>query len=682
MIREPHCYIHNILEDLRSLCKKERLIQAIQKLTLLLQQGAHAPSEIICLLLQSCIKKKDIVAGRQLQSLLLKDGLLLYEPVVGDHIIRMFASCSSLQEATEAFDNVQNPTIYTWNAIISAHSKLDEGERAIELFSEMQLQGINPDKFTFLPVLRACGSAVRIAKGRVVHNLIVRDVLESDASIGNALLDMYLKCGSLQEGHKLFITLRRRDVVSWGAIIDGYTQHGCGSMALELFTNMRQEGYIPNRVIYSCVLKACGSVEALTEGRLVYSQILRSEIDLDEGIANHLVDMYVKCKNLDEGFKALVTWPKRDVVSWGTLITGYAQQGDSSSALRLFYEMRQDGMRPDRVVFLSVLQACSTAGTENQGKIIHDLLIRSGLSLDVTVGSTLVDMYAKSGSFKEAHNVLLSMSHRDAVSWGALISGYAQHGHGHSAIESFEKMQKDGVEPDSYVFSCTLKACGGVGALEHGRLMHDQILKIGFTVDTVVGSTLVDMYAKCGSLVEGWKTLDQMQSQDVVSWNALIAGYAQHCDYALAQQCLQVMQAQGVKPDSTTFLSVLAACSHAGNVEDGQWYFKSMVKDDIKPTMEHFNCMIDLFGRAGYLNDAVKLLNSMPTLPNVTGWTSLLATCQKYQDVSLGRLCFHQILQLDPYNAAGFMLMSNLFADADMWKDVEKLNELRKGDFA
>ena len=234
-------------------------------------------------------------------------------------------------------------------------------------------------------------------------------------------------------------------------------------------------------------------------------------------------------------------------------------------------------------------------------------------------------------------------------------------------------MLKDGIEPDNHLISCTLKSFASAAALQNGRLLHIQIIKHGLKIDAIVGGSLVDMYAKCGNLVDGWDTLNTIHPQDVASWNVLISGYAQHCEITLAQECLQAMQAQGLKPDSTTYISILAACSHAGTVEDGHWYFTSMVRDHITPNVEHFNCMIDLLGRSGYLNDALKLLSSMPIVINTTGWTSLLAACRKFGNLNLAKECFHQIMQLDPDNGAAFILISNCYADFGLWEHVEEL---------
>ena len=322
-------------------------------------------------------------------------------------------------------------------------------------------------------------------------------------------------------------------------MISGYTQHGSGLVALKCFEKI-PVGLVLNTVIYSCVLKACGSIGPLVEGRLVYDEILRSKLELDVGMGNHLVEMYVKCRSLEEAIRMLASWPKRDIVSWGILIAGFAECKNVPGALQLLEKMfQQNGLKPDRVIFMSLFQACSNTETAEQGKIVHDLMIRSGLNLDIMVGSTHVDMYAKSENLDEACNLHKTLPDRDVRSWAILISGYSQHDCPHLALDCFERMLKDGIEPDSHVFSCTLKSCAIATALQNGRLLHIQIIKHGLKIDAIVGGSLVDMYAKCGNLVDGWDTLNTIHPQDVVSWNALISGYAQEGRVYEALKCFE-----------------------------------------------------------------------------------------------------------------------------------------------
>lgn len=347
--------------------------------------------------------------------------------------------------------------------------------------------------------------------------------------------------------------------------------------------------------------------------------------------------------------------------------------------LELFDEMQQEGVQPSNVIFSCVLKACGSIGAIGHGRLNHDQIIRNGLASDVVIANTLVDMYARCGSLDEARKVFDELLSPDRVSWNAMISGYAQSGYGVAALKFFAKMQRDGMKPDQITFSCILKACGNMGTIVKGRFIHEQIIRSELESGVVIGTGLIDMYATAGDLKEAHKVFDTLLNRNVVSWCAMIAGYAKHGNWMLAGQCLLEMQYQDLKPDDRIYTIVLAACSHAGQVEEGYWYFQTMKEDhDITPSIEHFNCIIDMLGRAGRLYEATQLIETMPIPPDITGWMSLLTACRQFNNPEVGRHCFDQIVLLDPNVTAGYVFMSNIYTDAEMWKDSYKIQELKK----
>lgn len=246
-------------------------------------------------------------------------------------------------------------------------------------------------------------------------------------------------------------------------------------------------------------------------------------------------------------------------------------------------------------------------------------------------------------------------------------------------LNFFQTMLRDGINPDKITFLSILKACSSIAALGHGKMIHEQIIIVGLESDVVIGSILIDVYAKCGNLKEAYKVFDKLPHQDVVSWGAIIAGHAQHGNYRLATKCFEEMQREGLKPHGMIYTSILSACSHAGHVNEGYGYITSMIEDHgIMPSVEHFNCIVDLLGRAGQLKEAVRVLQTMPVPPDVVGWTALLTACRAYGNMEIGRQCFDQIMHLDPDVSFGYALISNLYADAHNWKHLYEIQELKK----
>lgn len=247
------------------------------------------------------------------------------------------------------------------------------------------------------------------------------------------------------------------------------------------------------------------------------------------------------------------------------------------------------------------------------------------------------------------------------------------------ALNLFGQMQPTGVKPDSVTYASILPACGNLAALEYGKQFHKDIIRSGFQSDIFVGNALVDMYAKCGSVWEAFKVFEKIGKRNVISWTAMIAGYAMNGHGKEAIKLFQQMQQSSTKPNHITFVGVLSACCHAGLVDDGWQYFHCMVRDyHIMPYMEHYCCMVDLLGRAGFLDEAEDFINKMPLKPDTSIWASLLGACTIHSNIDLGERVAECLFELEPKNPAHYVLLSNLYAVAGRWDDKEKVRRMMK----
>jgi pentatricopeptide repeat protein len=262
--------------------------------------------------------------------------------------------------------------------------------------------------------------------------------------------------------------------------------------------------------------------------------------------------------------------------------------------------MQQKGIIPDTFTFVPVLNACASLRALEEGRWAHEQIIQSGYEADVFVGCSLIDMYAKCGSMDDAQRVFSKMPSHDVVTWNAMILGHGKSAQGHKALELFRQMQQEGVQPDSVTFVGVLNACASLVALEEGRCAHKQIIQNGSDSDVFVGNSLVDMYAKCGSMEDAWRVFNKMPSRDVVSWNAILGGCAMHGHGKEALKHFEQMCEEGVHPDDITFVCLLSACSHAGLVDQGMRCYASMIEVYmISATLECYTCMVDLLACAG-----------------------------------------------------------------------------------
>ncbi|XP_059075774.1 pentatricopeptide repeat-containing protein At2g03880, mitochondrial [Cryptomeria japonica] len=429
---------------------------------------------------------------------------------------------------------------------------------------------------------------------------------------------------------------------------------------------------------YACLLQRCLIKKSMSEAKLVHAHMISNGISPHISWSNKLMSIYAKFGSLVDARQVFDKMSERSDVSWTIMIAAYARYGFCEDALKLYYEMQRVGFQLNEFTFASVLPVFANLGDLQQGKDAHEEIIRSGLELNIFVGSALVDMYVKCRSLRDARDVFDKMPVRNVVSWTAIIAGYVQIERFDEALRLFHQMQSSGICLDPGVFAVVLPACANLAALQPGRMLHEYIIRNGFQFDVFVGSALVDMYAKCGTIEDAWKVFEKMSRQDVVSWTAMIVGYAMHGYSKEALRLFEQMEILGMKPNHVTFVGVLSACCHSGLVDVGSHYFYNMsLKYNLVPRVDHYCCMVDLLGRAGYLDEAEDLINKMPMKP-VAVWRSLLSACRLHGNIKLGERAAEQLINLESENAANYVLLSNIYAATGKWDGIRKVRKMVK----
>lgn len=439
---------------------------------------------------------------------------------------------------------------------------------------------------------------------------------------------------------------------------------------------LEQKAKPPSMNSLVSVLQKCRKKRSLVYAKRAHAYLCKNKMESQRMLGNYLVPMFVDCGGLPDAQQVFNKLVHRNEFSWSSLIHGYSGCGDFQRALSLYKNMQELGVLPSLYTFLSLLKACGRLKSIEKGREIHHWIVTLGFENENLIGNTIVDMYAKFGSLTEAQEVFLSLSIRDVVSWTALISGYADNGLGKEVWDCLEEMHLEGVSPDAGTHVCSLKAFSNTGAIDYGRDVHSQVIMGGYENDPLIGNILVDMYAKCGSLMEAWETFNKMPTQGVISWTALIAGHARLGECEMVFDLFEEMRSQGVCPNDATFLIILSVCSHAGMVEKGLLYCELMEHEyGITPSIKHHNCMLDLLCRSGQLNAAMLMLEKMPLTPNLVTWKTLLSACRKWGNVEIAKQAFELAMRKERNQASVFALMSNIFADANMWKDLKKLEK-------
>ncbi|XP_040380736.1 pentatricopeptide repeat-containing protein At2g03880, mitochondrial isoform X2 [Oryza brachyantha] len=450
--------------------------------------------------------------------------------------------------------------------------------------------------------------------------------------------------------------------------------HGPLCHALALLENLAAAGLRADPVAVSRLIKLCVRHGTPSDGRLIHRYVhgggsMGAHFASSLFVSNSLVSMYAKFGLLDDALRLFDGMPQKNVVSWTTVVAALANaSGRKEEALAFFVAMLRDGVAPNMYTFSSVLGACSTP---RMLTALHGSIVKVGLDSDVFVRSSLIDVYMKLGDLDGGRRVFDEMVTHDLIVWNSVIAGFAQSGDGAGAIELFVRMKEAGFLSNQGTLTSVLRACTGMVTLEVGRQVHAHVLK--YDRDLTLHNALLDMYCKCGSLQDADALFSRMPQRDVISWSTMISGLAQNGRSVEALKVFHTMKSEGPRPNHVTMVGVLFACSHAGLVEDGWCYFRSMEKlFGIQPEREHCNCMVDLLGRAGKLDEAVKFIHEMNFQPDTVIWRTLLGACRMHKNADLAAYAAKEILKLEPDDQGSLILLSNTYAGLRQWEDAEK----------
>lgn len=597
-----------------------------------------------------------------------------------DKLVRCNISRNEIELARQVFDQIPKPSVILWNMMIRAYAWTGPFQQAIHLYHHMLQLRVTPTNFTFPFVLKACSALQAIQVGRLIHNHSHILGLAMDVYVSTALLDMYAKCGHLFEAQTLFNSMPHRDIVAWNAMIVGFSLHGLHNRTMQLVIQMQQAGISPNSSTLVSILPTIGQVNALRQGKVVHAYSVRKFFSDNVVVGTGLLDMYAKCHHLCYARKIFNTLNQKNEICWSAMIGGYVLCNSMRDALALYDDMvRMYGLNPTPVTIASILRAYAELTDLNRGKNLHCYAIKSGIHLDITVGNSLISMYAKCGNMDDAVGFLAEMITKDAVSYNAIISGCVQNGYAEKALHIFHKMQLSGIVPNLATMISLLPASSHLAALQHGTCCHGYAVVSGFTADTSICNAIMDMYSKCGKINISREIFDRMQKRDIVSWNTMIIGYGIHGLCIEALSLFNELQTSGLKPDDVTLIAVLSACSHSGFVTEGKYWFNSMSQDlNIKPRMAHYICMVDLMARAGNLDEAYNFIQKMPFEPDVRIWGALLAACRIHKNIEIGEEVSKKIQLMGPEGTGNFVLMSNIYSSVGRWNDAAYIRSIQK----
>ncbi|XP_059639232.1 pentatricopeptide repeat-containing protein At1g08070, chloroplastic-like [Cornus florida] len=452
---------------------------------------------------------------------------------------------------------------------------------------------------------------------------------------------------------------------------------GLHDQILDLYFILQLSNAKPDHLTYPYVLKACAALTAFNEGKLVHTRTIKSGFDHNVVVANSLIDMYSKVGTLKSAHYVFDEMPKRNLVSWNCMVSGFALNGLPESALELCSLMRFERIGLDKVTLKIVLPVCGLLGAIHIGESVHAHVIVLGSSSDTTISTAIMDMYAKCGMIDSAQKLFHEIHHKDAVTWNVMINGYCRKGQLDMVLNFVCRMHTEGVEPTAVTISIALQACADLPSLRIGGTIHGYVMKNGFSSDVSVEALLINMYSKCGRLDLACQVLLTVTEESVNAWSAIIHGLGMHGYGEAGLMSFFRMLKRGIDPDGVCFLLVLSSCSHTGMVSEGNKVFDYMVGQfGIEPKMEHFVTMVDLIGRAGFIDEAFQFIRQMPMEPDISIWGAFFGACKIHGKFDIGKSAVESVVKLDPKTAGYYKLLLNTYANKGGWDDVHKIRSL------
>ncbi|XP_068640588.1 pentatricopeptide repeat-containing protein At4g35130, chloroplastic [Aristolochia californica] len=595
-------------------------------------------------------------------------------------VISSYVAAGLMEDALRVFDAADRPDTFLWNLMIKGYVNNEFYEEAIALYRRMQLMGICADNYTFPFLIKACWGLFSLDEGTKMHSYLMKTGYNFDLFICNSLITMYAKLGCVESAEKVFHEMSVRDAVSWNALINGYSSNGNGWKALLYFIEMQAQWLEIDRFTLIGALGACSLERYQKQGKEIHCYAIRCGFESDLMIQTSLLDMYGKCRNMGFAERLFHGICRRNVVHWNVLVSGYVSNNQPHKACSCLIRMQEDDhINPDLVTLLNVLPACANNNHHLEGKSLHGFAIRKGLLPHLVLETALMDFYVTCCETKSAVKLFDAMDEKNLISWNTLIKAYVQDGQYMHAIQLFHDLIGELGQQDEVTLSSIIPAYTELGFLRQGRQIHCYALKQGYGLNTFILNSLIYMYAKCGDLESSQKIFAGITEKDVVSWNAIIMGYGIHGYGRVALELFSVMQGIGIPPNRVSFISVLSSCSNNGLIEEGWQYFTSMKQDfGIEPQIEHYGCMVDLIGRTGNLDSALSFIEKMPIAPTARIWGSLLTASKNHQNIEMAKFAAEKILSFKHNNTGCYVLLSNLYADANRWEDVKRIRSLMK----
>ncbi|XP_076940709.1 pentatricopeptide repeat-containing protein At3g26540-like [Bidens hawaiensis] len=646
-------------------------------------------------LFQLCAAKRAIVETRKLES-----HLITFNPTppffLLNRAIECYGKCASLDDARELFDEMPHRDGGSWNALISAYALNGSSQEAVTAFLGMMRDGFLWNEVSFASILKCSSGAaldVRFAMG--VHGVVIKYGYSSNVIISSSIVDVYGKGGLLNDARRMFDEIPDPNEVSWNVIIKRCYDMGEEAEAIVLFFEMvRQNAVMPLTFTASNTLCACTRISVFNEGMQIHGFAVKINLVDTLVVSGSLINMYAKCGDLQSARRVFNQPNAKDLINWTSIVTAYATNGRTQEARELFDKMPErnivsynamlagytnnkkyiDGLEIMEIIQLAskanicidqvtiglALTICAGLLDVNLGRQVHGYVYRHRFNDNLAVGNGLLNMYGKCGDLRSCRAWFYQMSHeRNDVSWNSILTSHACHKRSEEVMMVIRKMLEE-TPPHKHTLATILAACANIFALDVSKQIHAFLVRNGYEIDIVMKGALVDCYSKCRCIVYALTVFKETTLHDMILYNSMILGCCHNLKGDVAIDLFEMLKSEGLKPDYTTFQGVLLACVYEGWVELGREYFDAMIKDYcVIPRLEHYELMIELYAKYGYVGELENFVNNMHFDPTASMLKRVFDACRHYRHKRLGKWAADRLNELNPSVPFRFELMDH-----------------------
>lgn len=565
--------------QMSSLSKQTQIQEAVNLLVEMDLENLHIGPEIYGELLQACVYERALHTGKQIHARIIKKGeVFARNDYIETKLVIFYAKCDARKASNRLFRRVRLKNVFSWAAIIGLNCRMGFYKEALLGFLEMQDNGLLPDNFVVPNVLKACGALEWIGIGKGVHGSVVKLGGSGCVFVASSLVDMYGKCGVVDDARKVFDEMLERNVITWNSMIVSYVQNGLNEEAIKVFCDMREEGVEPTHVTVSSFLSASANLGALEEGKQGHAVAVVSGLELNTILGSSIINFYSKVGLIEDAELVFSRMIEKDVVTWNLLISGYVQIGEVDKALDICHLMRLENLRFDSVTLASLMSAFADIRNLKFGKEGHCYCIRNNLEADVVVASSIVDLYAKCEKIDCARRAFDSAKTRDLVLWNTLLAAYAGLGHSGEALKLFYQMQLESVPPNVMSWNSLI-----FGFLKNGQVNEAQ-----------------DMFLQMQSLGV---------QPNLVTWTTLISGLVENGFGYEAIQVFHQMQEAGIKPNVVSIICVLKACIDMASLQNGRVVHGYLIRHSLNLSIPIATSLVDMYAKCGNIDQAKRVFD-------------------------------------------------------------------------